>query len=252
VAGVAPGSPVDEAGVLPGDIVTALNGLPIGTDGTMKDYCDVIRTSAPGRPIEIEVLRYDTFEVLKGDLFSDEPIAAVFSFAEEVGQVEDPAAASAVYSGYQSLVDDTGAITVDVPNEWTSIDTAPFTLDDGTQLPYIGASTDLATFNASYDVPGMFFTVIAGSDGDLPGTIGIFAPAEGACTTDNGLADYSDAIFSGQYGYWSGCGGVAEYIVLAAVPADGSYTAILAFQIVSDADWEALDKAFNTFNTLAG
>src|SRR5690606_31684976 len=39
VSGVAPGSPVAEAGVLPGDIVTSLNGLPIGTDGTMKDYC---------------------------------------------------------------------------------------------------------------------------------------------------------------------------------------------------------------------
>ena len=60
VSGVAPGSAVDEAGVLPGDIVTSLNGLPIGTDGTMKDYCDVIRTSGEGRPIEIEVLRYDT------------------------------------------------------------------------------------------------------------------------------------------------------------------------------------------------
>src|SRR4029453_6046088 len=42
VSGVAPGSPVDKAGVLPGDIVTALNGLPLASDGTMKDYCDVL------------------------------------------------------------------------------------------------------------------------------------------------------------------------------------------------------------------
>ena len=119
VSGVEPGSPVDEAGVLPGDIVTSLNGLPIGTDGTMKDYCDVIRTSAEGKPIEIEVLRYDTSEVLRGELYGDEPIQAVFSFAEEVGEVEDPTAATSTYSGYQSLVDDSGAITINVPNEWT-------------------------------------------------------------------------------------------------------------------------------------
>ena len=33
---------------MPGDIVTAMNGLPVGTDGTFKDYCDVIRTAGEG------------------------------------------------------------------------------------------------------------------------------------------------------------------------------------------------------------
>ena len=42
-----------------------MNGLPVGTDGTFKDYCDVIRTAGEGAPITVEVLRYDTSEVLQ-------------------------------------------------------------------------------------------------------------------------------------------------------------------------------------------
>jgi serine protease Do len=248
VSGVAPGSAVDQAGVLPGDIVTSLNGLPIGTDGTMKDYCDVIRTSGEGRPIEIEVLRYDTSEILRGDLFGDAPIEAVFSFAEEVGNVDEGTATSS-YSGFQTLVDDTGVITIDVPVEWADIVTTPLVLDDGVQLPFIEASTDIAALDTTYSVPGLIFTVFPGADGDIAGTIANFAPAAGECTTDNGLADYDDGLFAGQYGYWSGCGGgTTETVVLVAVPADGSYTAVLGVQILSDADWAALDQAFATFN----
>ncbi len=65
VAGVAPGSPAAQAEIVPGDIVTSMNGLPVGTDGTFKDYCDVIRTAGEGAPISVEVLRFDTSEVLK-------------------------------------------------------------------------------------------------------------------------------------------------------------------------------------------
>ena len=85
VAGVAPGSPAADVGLMPGDIVTSMNGLPMGTDGTFKDYCDVIRTAGEGAPIAVEVLRYDTSEVLKGEINGDEPLALAFSFAEEVG-----------------------------------------------------------------------------------------------------------------------------------------------------------------------
>jgi serine protease Do len=249
VSGVSPGSPVDKAGVLPGDIVTSLNGLPIGTDGTMKDYCDVLRTSGTEKPIQIEVLRYDTQEVLRGELNTETPITPVFSFAEEVGDVNTSTATG--YSGYQTLVDDTGSITVDVPNEWTDISTTPFDMDDGSQAPLIQASPSLDSFNNSWDVPGLFYGALAPQP-DVAATIGLFAPAADQCATDNGVSDYDDSVFTGQYQYWSDCGANgAEYVVLVANPADSSYTAVIAVQILSDADWEALDQAFNTFNVVA-
>src|SRR5688572_8470140 len=172
VSGVAPGSPVSEAGVLPGDIVTALNGLPLGADGTMKDYCDVLRTARPGAPIQIEVLRYDTQEVLRGELYGDTPIEPVFSFAEEVGDVDT--ATAETYSGYQTLVDDTGKITVDVPNEWTDVITSPLVFDDGTENAFIQASTDNEAFDNTWDVPGLFYAALAPTT-DIPGTIALVA-----------------------------------------------------------------------------
>ena len=60
-----------------------MNGLPVGTDGTFKDYCDVIRT-AGDKPIAVDVLRFDTQEVLRGEINGDQPLAPVFSFADQV------------------------------------------------------------------------------------------------------------------------------------------------------------------------
>jgi hypothetical protein len=40
-------------------------------------------------------------------------------------------------------------------------------------------------------------------------------------------------------------------VTLVALPEDGSYTAVIQAQIVSDADLDALDHAFATFNTVA-
>ena len=57
VSSVTSGSPADKAGVEPGDIITELEGLVLATDGTMADYCDILRGHDPGDVMAIEVLR---------------------------------------------------------------------------------------------------------------------------------------------------------------------------------------------------
>ncbi len=47
VSSVKSGSPADKAGVKPGDIITQMEGLVLGTDGTMADYCDILRSTIP-------------------------------------------------------------------------------------------------------------------------------------------------------------------------------------------------------------
>ncbi len=215
----------------------------------MKDYCDVLRTSRAGTPIEIEVLRFDTQEVLRGQVYGDGPIELAFSFAQEVGDVAPTSGAG--YSGYTTLVDDTGTLTVNIPNEWSDTYTAPVTAEDGSTLPYIEASTDIATFEGSYSAPGIIFTVLE-PQSDLDAMLEGFAPAPGDCTTDNGSNDYDDGLYAGRYRYWAGCGGDAGFVVLAAVPTDGAFTAVIAVQLLSDADWEALDQAFNSFFVITG
>ena len=247
VAGVAPGSPASDTGILPGDIVTTLNGLPIGGDGTYSDYCDVLRTSGD-RPISVEVLRYDTSEVLRGELRGDKPLELAFSFAtelsEEVADDPGPTEENPEITGYQTLTDDTGVLTVDVPNEWTDINTAPLTLDDGTQAPMIEASTSIADFEATYDVPGLFFIAV-GPQASLDETLASFAQTN---CTDAGIQDYSDAAYTGRYQTFTDCGGTTTvYVTVAAVPPDNSYTAIVVMQLVSDADLAVLDQVFATF-----
>jgi serine protease Do len=247
VAGTAPGSPASIAGILPGDIVTQLNGLPIGTDGTMKDYCDVIRT-AGDRPITVEVLRFDTQEILRGEINGTKPLEQVVSFAEEVASEAGPATDSGTaYSGSQTLIDDTGLLTVDVPIEWFDVMTSP--LEDGT--PLIAASTSLDAFLAGqFDVPGVFFTSVPPIPEDqIAATAAEFGPTEGSCAVDEGLFDYDDGFFVGQYHVWSGCGDVgAVDVAIVANSVHGDAAAILGVQLLSEADFEALDTIMATFD----
>ncbi len=251
VAGVAPGSPADIVGLLPGDIIQTMNGLPVGTDGTLTRYCDVIRT-AGDKPIRIEVLRFDTSEILSGSVNGDQPLQQTFSFAQAVeDEVDQPVAAGESFSGYRTIVDDTNSITIDVPNEWTDLDTEPGSLEDGSQVPWIMASPDIDGYNSYYDVPGIIYAVIMNPvEDDLTALAG-FAPTDASCV-DLGQTEYSDSVFTGYYQVWESCAGAeALTVILVASPiSGGNYQAILAAQIVTEADLEALDTAFGTFNVL--
>lgn len=248
VAGTKPGSPASSVGLLPGDIITSMNGLPVAQDGTFRDYCDVIRTAGSGA-IAIEVLRFDTSEVYRGEI-GGAPLALSFSFAnavdEEVDMAEgDTGGGATSYSGYQQITDDTGQLVVEVPNEWTDITTTPFQFDDGSTAPQIVASTNIAAYNAAFDDPGMTF-VLFDPVADLDETLGFFE--QSSSCTDLGIQDYSDALYTGRFQIWDACAGTDNaYIVLAAVPADNSYTAIITVQVTSEADLEALDQIFATF-----
>ena len=85
-------------------------------DGHGRDVQGLLRRhphAGEGAPIAVEVLRYDTSEVLKGEINGDEPLALAFSFAEEVGdEVGDDSDAAAAAYEYETVVDDTNSIQV--------------------------------------------------------------------------------------------------------------------------------------------
>jgi serine protease Do len=248
VRGTAPGSPASDAGILPGDVVTMMNGLPIAVDGTVADYCDVIRT-AGDRPINVEILRFDSQEVLRGEINGELPLEQVFSFAEEIDDDVDitDGPADATYSGYITVVDDTGTIVVDVPVEWSGVDTVP--LDDGT--PWLAASTDLGRFyDGDVAVSGMFMMA---SDpiapNEIAATIDDFAGGGLMCAVDEGLEPYEDPAFTGQYRLWAECGDVGSVnIIIVANADDGTGAMVIGVQLVTDADFDALDAIISSFD----
>jgi len=251
VAGVATGSPASETGIQPGDIVTTLQNLPVGRDGTFKDYCDVIRTAGDGAKIAVEVIRFDTQQVLKGELNGKELVES-FSFAQELDDDVDAAPTTDFYADYDLVIDDSGRLQVEVPAEWRERTTDGEPLDDGTVLPAIEASTDLASYYSSYSVPGMQFALLDGARaGDIDLLLDTIAPGDGECS-DGGRHDYSDAVFRGRYHLYTGCGTAgATYITLTAAPsAGGSYLALVAVRILTEADLQALDRILGTFNVI--
>ena len=253
VASVDSGSPADRAGVQAGDIITALEGLVLATDGTMADYCDVLRSHNPDDTMNIEVLRYATQEVLEGQLNGRE-LEMTFSFAQELQEEAeaegiDQDTTTAGYSGYTTVTDDSGILTVDVPVEWADVNGSAWVLSDEVVGVSVSAAPDLNGFNTTWTTPGIFFgasDTLIQEFGTMEEVLDLLDFSD-SCTY-GGREPYSDALYSGAYDVWSECGGEdVLYVVLASTTEARDFLILVQVQIVNDADLEALDYILNTF-----
>jgi S1-C subfamily serine protease len=68
VSSVQSGSAADKAGVKAADIITMMENLVLATDGTLSQYCDILRSHKPGDTLGLEVLRWNSGELLQGQL----------------------------------------------------------------------------------------------------------------------------------------------------------------------------------------
>jgi serine protease Do len=252
VSSVESGSPADQAGIREGDIITKLEGLVLATDGTMADYCDILRSHTADDTLSLEVLRYNTSEVLEGQINGNSLVVAE-SFAEEVEEQigEDFGTSGNTYLEYVEVVDDTGSLVVEVPVEWsTDVSTAPLYDDNDEFLAAaIEASSNLEDFWNTYSTPGVGFYSLDDPEGfyDAPTLLDELAGEYEACTYD-GRYDYDDGVYIGQYDLYIDCSDDNSVIIeLAASPQEGGYMAYLVIQAISDADLEAMDHVLSTF-----
>ena len=129
VAGVTPGRPAADAALLPGDIVTSMNGLPVGSDGTFKDYCDVIRTAGEGNA---DRRRGAALRHLGGAARRDQRRRAdrAVVLLRRRGRRRGRRGRRGRRAGrvpVRVVTDDLGRIEIDVPTAWTDRNTAPST-----------------------------------------------------------------------------------------------------------------------------
>lgn len=260
VSSVESGSPADKAGIEGGDIITLIEDIPLATDGTMADYCDILRSHGANDTLSVQVLRYATEEVLEGQI-NGSPLAQAFSFAQELGdEVADTPPpsdtaggnASPTYTDYMSITDDAGAITMEVPAEWGDVDGAVWEVDGEVTGSALVASSNLDNFYNDYDTPGVIFlaseAMAAVSSVEELLELG---DSSADCVYE-GRYDYEDAIYAGAYDLYSGCGGSDSLlVVLAAFPEDYSYATLLFIQAVTDADLAAADHILDTFVVIA-
>ncbi|MCA9972636.1 MAG: serine protease [Anaerolineales bacterium] len=245
VSSVESGSPADQAGLEGGDIITLMEGLQLATNGTMEDYCDILRTRSADDVMSIEVLRFQTGELLEGQLNGRE-LEVASTFGGDGGDGGNGGDAGDV--AYVTIFDDTGAIQMDVPDSWNDVNGAAWERDGQVLGAGLSASPDLDGFYGSFDVPGVFFGASARLAGQYTpdsylDEIGGFS----SCTYDDRYS-YDDGVYVGVYDLFTDCSGSGASIInLAAIASDGSHLAFVQVQTVTAADDAAAEQIFNTF-----
>jgi serine protease Do len=250
VSSVESGSPADQAGIQGGDIIWRLEGLVLATDGTMADYCDILRSHSPGDVLSVEVLRFDTGERLEGQLNGRElEVVSIPVVPTRAAAEGEPTPAA--YSDYVYVSDDYGVLEVEVPQEWYDVDGSPW-LIDGTEFgASLTAATDVAGFNDTYDTPGVFFAASNWlvEDYDPSSFLDEVTFTDG-CLLE-GRYEYDDGYYVGYYDLYVDCGEALSTIVnIAAEPEDGAYLVWVVVQLVSDADYDALSRIIDTFQVV--
>ena len=247
VSSVDTDSPAGAVGVQGGDIIERVEGLSVGADGTLEAYCDIIRSHNPTERMSVQVLRFDENARLEGEFNGDE-LAAMESLAGQVvEQTGELATEGTEYTDFVRVEDDTGTVAVEVPATWSDVDGTPRDGADGTPIPSIAASPDLASFYGTWDTPGVEVLATASSPGDDLGAL-LDDLGSGAECVDAGREPYEDDLYSGLSQYYSDCGDTgAALAAIVAQPPDGSFIVAVIVQMTSEADLAVLDQVVRTF-----
>ena len=254
VYSVESGSPADQAGLQGGDIITTMENLVLATDGTMADYCDILRSHTPGDTLGLEVLRYATREVLTGQLNGRE-LETAMVFEDQTDTDGSDFEDTGVYSGYTTVTDEYGAIQTDIPNEWVGVDGSNWVEDGDVIGSTITAAADLENWNNTWNESGVRFRVsddlakLGGYVNLLDVVREMYSPY---CKLEE-RSDYSDALYRGKYDLYTNCEGSGNaFITLSAVPKDNSHDFLILVEmnITKEADYDALEQILATFQVI--
>lgn len=239
VSSVAAGSIADRAGVEPGDVLTRMQGVGLGRNGTLKEYCDVLRTHGQDSVIDIELYRPSDGLYHRGQ-FNGDPIEAV----QVLSDTPTPS------GEFVDVTDDTNSVYVQVPATWTQLDGTPRIDPVGNEWATISASPNLEGYHTTWSTPGV--TVMASPGALANTTVDSLLTGLGGVTGDgcvsHGRESYADGYHTGQYEFYTGCGSSnASFLALAAISDDGNYLVYLTVQAISDADLAAADRVLGSF-----
>jgi serine protease Do len=248
VRGVTPGGPASKAGVKPGDILTNLNGVELA-GGTLAPYCRVLRSSQPNQAMSVRLIRFDTKEVLEGELFG-KPLAPVFSFAQELQKdVPTGGGAAVPTSGeFVRVTDETKKISVEVPKEWDDIQTAAQDLADiGSPQPTIIAAPNAANFqnNNAPGVAMILLEVPGAGNVDKDELLRTLETSVPQCS-DFKYADYKDNRYSGRY-LTADCKDTLGVVAVVSPTGEPDQLLLIVAQAATEGDLAAIDKVLSTF-----
>ncbi len=118
VSSVKAGSAGDKAGIEPGDVLIQLAGVTLASEGSLEEYCEVIRTQGNDATMDLTVYRPSEDAFYEGQINGDELVLT------QGGGGTDPIDPVDVGS-FVFVSDDSGAVQVSVPDTWSQVDGAP-------------------------------------------------------------------------------------------------------------------------------
>jgi serine protease Do len=265
VSSVKSGSPADKTGVKAGDIITSIENLTLAQDGTMKDYCDILRTHSPTDTLAMEVLRWDSQEVLDGQLngrmlevsytlgtpTAEGSATTVASPTTTGGALPSNCQASDT-TGFINCWDDTNKISADVPDAWTDVNGSSWKFNDQEIGVAVSAAPNLSDYEQYYNAEGMFFgasDTFAQIGGYVEFLDAYAAPYKKDCTLV-GRYDYNDGVYRGKYDQYTNCAGTSgfdTYLLSAVDIVDPTSKIILLEITINSADTFIVNQIWGTF-----
>lgn len=256
VTSVTSGSVMDKAGVKPGDIISAMEGISLGRGGTMAEYCDILKSHSPEDTLSMEIIRFGTGEVLEGQVNGRELAVASTFGTSSGGNTGSSGTTGTSTTGYVDTSDAYGAIALELPESWADTDGSAWLDGDDVIGASISAAPDLEAYSRTWSAPGLFF----GASDDLArlgGHVQILDVVRpdylGDCKLE-GRYDYNDGYYRGKYDLFESCGGPggSSTLVLSAVPTDNSqdFTILLIVQMVNPEDEDIALHALETFRVI--
>lgn len=240
VKSVKAGGPADAIGIDPGDVLVDMGGVALARAGTLEEYCEVIRTQGNDAVIDVTVYRPADGTYYEGQ-FNGAPLEAVS------GGTPTPDPAPTPVGSFVTITDDSGSLSVNVPDTWSDVNGAAATDSNGVEFAGLSAAPSLDGYTTSWGVPGLTLYASPTAVGDdIASRLQQFAPAD--CQLDNS-GEYNDGLYIGQFEYYTGCGGsTTDWVTVVAKDADSTHLIILTAQLVSDTDKSAvLDEILSTF-----
>ena len=154
------------------------------------------------------------------------------------------------YGSYTVVTDDSGTISVAVPEAWSDVNGTPIE-EGGLTVFDVRASSDLAAFQSTWTTPGVIVTAVA--DPPEGATVEavldeVDAQIADQCESVEARQPYEDQLYTGLFDVYSGCGAEgATYVAVGAQPADQSSLIRVQVQVNQQRDLEALDAVLQSF-----
>ena len=158
----------------------------------------------------------------------------------------------ASYSGYTQITDNEEKIVVQVPVDWSDIETGAWNFKGKNAGVFLAASVNLGNFYSTRSESGVLIGVSRSlaQSYNKDSLLGLEQRDLSRQCVQKGRFDFRNQFYAGQYDHFTNCSGTPGLLVFTTASADQKLLILIRIAVVSEADLEAVDKIVNTFQVL--